>query len=335
MKKVLTIGIAAHNEEKNIRRVLSGVLGNAIEISVDGLLVEVVIAANGCTDSTERIVEEFASENRLPFRRTAMGVQSLVPEPERHPVSVSLISIPEKSKTAAWNAIYDHSLGGMICFFDADIILHRGVVRRLYKTLLDAPGVFAVSCNIQPHKDSKSGLVWTYQYLREKMSRSFPITKISGPGYILRKTPDFRIEIPGHLLHQDAFLYTYIATTDVTPFNKGLEKIRWQGKAVIYHAPIRNLRQFYSNKVRSHYSVLQLRALFGEKYDQVQKKLNSQRGRKRDRLRLLRWRDRFLYYFLKKVYPGPLVSLLKRIAFRKAEKLFNGLGGQDIWPTGR
>src|SRR6185503_19931531 len=54
-----TVGITAHNEEANIAQILRAMLSqrlHAVEIT------EIIVVASGCTDRTEEIVREFATQ---------------------------------------------------------------------------------------------------------------------------------------------------------------------------------------------------------------------------------------------------------------------------------
>jgi len=63
MKEItIGIGIAAHNEEANIGKLLQNLLTQPLEDSV--LLEEIIVVASGCTDRTEEIVEEFAMKDK-------------------------------------------------------------------------------------------------------------------------------------------------------------------------------------------------------------------------------------------------------------------------------
>ena len=63
MKKMLkcSVGIMAYNEEKNIGRLLSALLGQELE---KAKIEEIWVVASGCTDRTEEIVRDFSQKDR-------------------------------------------------------------------------------------------------------------------------------------------------------------------------------------------------------------------------------------------------------------------------------
>lgn len=56
--KIITIGICARNEEANIKSCLDSVLSNCKQFSKD-VKIYIYICLNGCTDFTEKIVDDF------------------------------------------------------------------------------------------------------------------------------------------------------------------------------------------------------------------------------------------------------------------------------------
>src|SRR3990172_7849535 len=83
--------IAAYNEEKSIGAKLENSL--ALDYPKDRL--EIIVAANGCTDGTEEIVRRFADRG------------------------VKLVSLSSPGKTAAQNAAAAMALGEVVIFSDA------------------------------------------------------------------------------------------------------------------------------------------------------------------------------------------------------------------------
>jgi len=63
MNKVrLAVGIPAHNEEKNIGKLLQNLLEQPLDEGV--VLEKIIVVTSGCTDRTEEIVEAFARKDR-------------------------------------------------------------------------------------------------------------------------------------------------------------------------------------------------------------------------------------------------------------------------------
>jgi glycosyltransferase involved in cell wall biosynthesis len=113
----LSIGIMAWNEEACIGRMLESLFGQSVfgELVARGEGCEIVCLANGCTDGTVTIAEEFFGRMRRenPIRR---GLGARVAE------------IPEPGRNNAWNR-FVHEFSARetryICLMDADIIFDQ------------------------------------------------------------------------------------------------------------------------------------------------------------------------------------------------------------------
>lgn len=103
MAKTVSIGICAFNEARRIPALLDSLLDQAL--SPDFVVTEILVVASGCTDGTDRIVEERAeSEARL----------ILIREPER------------RGKASAINEILDAYQGEILVLVNADARLVPG-----------------------------------------------------------------------------------------------------------------------------------------------------------------------------------------------------------------
>lgn len=116
--------VLAHNEERHIVACLDSIL----ESDPDGL-AEVFVMANGCTDSTERLVEEYSKE---------------------HP-QVHLVTIEMPDKCNAWNVFIHETAvnvvpGRSVYFFvDGDARLVPGSLAELSEGLKRNPHAHAAS----------------------------------------------------------------------------------------------------------------------------------------------------------------------------------------------
>jgi len=100
----VTVIVPAFNEEAGIRRVLSGLgLGTA-----DLSDLEVVVAANGCTDQTASVAREFG---------------------------VTVVELTQPSKIAALNAAEAAATSGHRIYLDADAMLSPALIRSLVDAL--------------------------------------------------------------------------------------------------------------------------------------------------------------------------------------------------------
>ena len=68
-----SVGITAHNEEKNIGKLLTALLAQELE-QVD--ISEIIVVASGCTDRTCDVVRDFEKQDvRAPSRLTGAALQ--------------------------------------------------------------------------------------------------------------------------------------------------------------------------------------------------------------------------------------------------------------------
>jgi glycosyltransferase involved in cell wall biosynthesis len=100
----VTVIVPAFNEEAGISRVLSGLNPGSSDLTD----IEVVVAANGCTDQTASVAREFG---------------------------VTVIEIAEASKTAALNAAEAVATSGHRIYLDADAVVSPALIRSLADSL--------------------------------------------------------------------------------------------------------------------------------------------------------------------------------------------------------
>lgn len=118
--------VLAHNEEKHILRCLEGLKAAEPE---NYFKVRVFVMANGCTDGTEKIVNDYATDNP----------------------NINLISIEMADKNNAWNT-FIHDTCSKYCpdsdvyfFMDGDATLGAGALTALSRGLEDREEAHAAS----------------------------------------------------------------------------------------------------------------------------------------------------------------------------------------------
>jgi glycosyltransferase involved in cell wall biosynthesis len=101
----------AYNEEKNIEATLKSIL-----VAVDPNLDQLTILANGCSDNTAKIAENFLSKQSLPYK---------------------VISLELGDKCNAWNTyVYEHLTESAVQFFiDCDVQFSEQAFPRLANKL--------------------------------------------------------------------------------------------------------------------------------------------------------------------------------------------------------
>ncbi|MEE4207804.1 MAG: glycosyltransferase, partial [Parvularcula sp.] len=126
-----TLIIPAHNEEAVIARCLR----TALEDAPDPSDVEVIVAANGCTDRTVEIARSFPS--------------------------VTVLDLPVGSKTVAINAANDAASGFPRIYLDADIECEYRSLRALAQ-VLEQPGVMTAAPAIRLDLSHGNWLIRSY-----------------------------------------------------------------------------------------------------------------------------------------------------------------------------
>ena len=108
MTNIVSIGICAHNEARRISTLLDSLLTE--ELPSEFVIAEIIVVASGCTDGTDRIVEERAkSDPRL----------LLIRETER------------RGKSSALNEILSRHQGDILVLVNGDARLLPGSLRSL------------------------------------------------------------------------------------------------------------------------------------------------------------------------------------------------------------
>lgn len=159
--------IAAHNEGG----VIADKLENTLALDYPADQLEVIVAADGCTDTTHEIVERYA----------ARGVR--------------LLTLPRGGKIPALNAGAAAATGDVLVFTDANSMFARDALRALARPFADPQvGGVAGSQRYQPaEQDGISGggekLYWNFdERLKAYQSRAGSVTSATGAIYAMRRS---------------------------------------------------------------------------------------------------------------------------------------------------
>lgn len=162
--------IAAYNEEKDIEEKLK----NCFELDYPQDKLEIVVASDGSTDATDKIVKQYENNDA--------GVRVIL-----HRVEGRL------GKTAAQNSAVKVCQGEIIIFSDAASMYDPAAVRALVRNYAD-PKVGAVSGMYNYIKDDKSSaglatiLFWQLEnFIKSRQTKIKTITGCCGCIYSLRK----------------------------------------------------------------------------------------------------------------------------------------------------
>lgn len=158
--------IAAYNEEE----VIGERLDNALAMDYPADRLEIIVAADGCTDGTERIVDRYRERG------------------------VRLLSLPRQGKIPALNTAATVATGDVLVFSDANVMCHPQAVRALAGNFAD-PSVGGVAgqttYELEAGSESSSkgeSLYWNYDTrLKRLESETGSIVAAHGGLYAIRR----------------------------------------------------------------------------------------------------------------------------------------------------
>lgn len=133
----MTVVVAARNEEQAIGRCLEALLSQH-----PGFPLQVVVAANGCTDATVGVARSFAA--------TAADAG----------VALEVLDLPGRGKPSALDAGDRVAAHGTRCYLDADVVLSTGALTEVARALQE-PGVHLAAPRLRPER---TGTVLTDAY---------------------------------------------------------------------------------------------------------------------------------------------------------------------------
>ena len=155
--------VAAYNEEDHI----AARIENALAQDYPPDRIEIIIASDGSTDSTNRIVE---------------------------PYPVLLLKLPRRGKLNALNAAASRATGDILVFSDANSLYEPEAIRKLVRNFADpeAGGVAGRTCyRLKRGSDSASkgeSLYWSFDnWLKRMESRTGSIVSAHGGIYAIRR----------------------------------------------------------------------------------------------------------------------------------------------------
>lgn len=163
----VTILITAYNEEKDIRAKLE----NTLRIDYPAQKLDILVASDGSTDNTDKIVGEFAADGVRLFRQEG-----------------------RKGKTYTQNKAVEQAKGEIILFSDATTMYEQNVLQAMLPNFADE-SVGCVAGKLIYVDDSDSGIgkgaksYWNYEtFLKESESRACSLIGVSGCLYAVRKS---------------------------------------------------------------------------------------------------------------------------------------------------
>lgn len=190
---LLPVAIMAHNEEKLITRAIESTFRQQ---PPPAYFIQVIVVTNGCTDNTEKVVEELS---------------------HKYPGRLQMLSISEKGKTKAINVAINFldSINNQgikipyVVFLDADCtFLSEHELANLINNFVTKPDICAISCNYIPDCcfSTRTDVVAKIYRAIYFLSTSVNVNSISGMCYAIRFDILNRIKFPDFHFAEDMFV---------------------------------------------------------------------------------------------------------------------------------
>jgi cellulose synthase/poly-beta-1,6-N-acetylglucosamine synthase-like glycosyltransferase len=208
--------VAAHNEEAVIERRLE----NLLALDYPEGLLEIVVASDESTDSTDAVVESVAAS-----------------EPR-----VRLLRCPRGGKVAAQNLAVHETRGEIVAFSDANAQWKPDALRKLVRNFADPEVAYACGGHFYEAADgtNREGTYWRFEaWLRRKESSLGSITGGIGPIYAVRRS-DY-VDVDPRFGHDLSLPYLMV--------QRGRRAV-FEPDAIAWEKPSRDNEDEYRRKVR-------------------------------------------------------------------------------------
>ncbi len=188
IKKNITIGIPAYNEEKNIKNLLSSIFAQNEE---NFILKEIIFISDGSTDETVLQVKKI-NDKRIKI----------------------INSKARLGKASRLNEIFDKARGDLIVLLDADIIIDsKNTLRDLIKPFESIEKLGLVGGNPHPIggrtfiENAVNVTYHAYYPLRNNLREGSNPYGCDGKILALSKSFAISVNIPPHMIGVDSYLY--------------------------------------------------------------------------------------------------------------------------------
>lgn len=189
--KTVTIAIPAHNEEKTIRLTLQQIVS---QHQSNFILEKIIVACDGCTDSTAAVVREFSE---------IFSSIEIIDDGKRYGKLGRLMQMAKMNES------------DIIIFFDADIsIPDKTVIADLVQGFSDdSVGLVGGACLPVEGKTFFEKVVVATKYLwydtRRTINHGYSIHNLNGPAMALSRELAAEINAPSHISADDQYIYLY------------------------------------------------------------------------------------------------------------------------------
>lgn len=217
----LTVGIPCFNEESNITKLLAVISEQQSEV----LGICEIIISDDSSDSTVRLIEEFALRN--PY----LNIRCL------HHSS-------RRGVASAWNEIFQNASGHLIVLFDGDVMPDKDSIRELLSSLNGHTGL-CISNTLPAESSTIAGRASRFvsTWLRlVKLNRLSQYTTI-GRGLLIRTDIAKEIIIPEGIIAVDLYLQCKVLELR--------KEIVYNDRSVVCFNPPKTIKDFNSQVIRS------------------------------------------------------------------------------------
>jgi cellulose synthase/poly-beta-1,6-N-acetylglucosamine synthase-like glycosyltransferase len=212
----VSVIVAAHNEEDVIQRRLQ----NLLELDYPPELIEIVVASDASTDSTDELVRAVAASDPR----------------------VRLLPCPREGKVAAQNRAVKTTSGEILAFSDANALWRRDALRQLVGNYADPDVAYVCGSSVYEAADgtNREGTYWRLEgWLRRNESRLGSITGGIGAIYTVRRS-DY-VDVDPRFGHDLALPYLMV--------QHGRRAV-YEPEALASEKPSRDIEDEYRRKVR-------------------------------------------------------------------------------------
>lgn len=202
----LTIGIPAHNEEKNIGNLLHSILAQKQE---SYRLQSIIVVCDGCTDHTAQIVDRFRRKHR----------------------SIKLFDIRKhRGKASALNRIYSASNSDFLLTLDADAVLERNFeIEIMFRSMEKNPHINVVGGRFVPVKSNS--LMGRFSYVSYlsfedailKLNEGNNMFALIGAASLIRKKLYKSFRYPKETISDQNYLYVMATKENTNGFRLAKE----------------------------------------------------------------------------------------------------------------
>ncbi|MBC8448667.1 MAG: glycosyltransferase [Chloroflexi bacterium] len=229
-----SVGIIAHNEEKNIGSLLQAMLDQHL-YEVD--IAEIIVVASGCTDQTIPLVQQYQ---------------------EKDPRIKLLVQPCREGKTAAINLFLQEAQEDICVQESADTLPHEDAVEHLVRMFAD-PTVGMTGAHKLP-VDTPDHLAQVFTHLRLRMEHQLclDIPRL-GEMIAYRKVFD---RIPPDVAMDEAFVEALV-------IERGLQ-VRYAPDAIVYNTGPTTVKDFVKQRRRNHAGHLYLKHKYSHAVSSIQ-----------------------------------------------------------------